>query len=128
MLARREVELMRAGKRFITLDLLINFPDRSQDSIKSKRRQNSYRAVLEELLELDDIGEAQTPEATTPNAIVPPVNVASVGTVPVDRLDNTFRRAIVEYVGNLPALIERTFTESTESLRFTVFKTVFRCV
>lgn len=59
LLARREVELVRAGVRFINQSLVEAFPERTLEAIKGKRKQPVYRRIVAELLEQPADDEAE---------------------------------------------------------------------
>lgn len=50
LLARREVELTQQSVKFINQALLDVFPDRLLESIKGKRKQLTYKALVQEML------------------------------------------------------------------------------
>lgn len=49
LLAKREVELLRAGARFINIALHNSFPGRTLESIKGQRRSAAYRELVRRL-------------------------------------------------------------------------------
>lgn len=84
LLARKEAELAQQGEKFLNQALSECFPERSFDSIKSKRRQLAYREAVKRILE------------TIPADV-------DEGTNGVEQLDAVnFRQNIAEYLMSLP--------------------------
>lgn len=83
LLARKEVELMRQDVRFINQALFELFPERSVESIKGKRKQPAYRALIQELMNS--------------------VQYATDNTQCVEGIDTVdFRTEIANFLGALP--------------------------
>lgn len=51
LLAKKEAELVQQGKRFINQALYQSFPERTLESIKSKRKQPAYRDAVKHYLD-----------------------------------------------------------------------------
>lgn len=49
MMARKELELIASGERFINKKLAVLFPTRSVDAIKKCRQRDNYKATIEQL-------------------------------------------------------------------------------
>lgn len=49
LLAKREVELRRAGSRFLNVDLRNSFPARTLESIKGQRKKDEYKQLVQRL-------------------------------------------------------------------------------
>lgn len=60
LLARKEVELLQSGTKFINQALLQSFSDRSLEAIKGKRKQPSYRQLVSDLMEQSSGNKADT--------------------------------------------------------------------
>lgn len=87
LLARREVALSWQGERFLNQALSSEFPERTFDSIKSRRKQEVYRRIVQEMLEetSDEDDVAEIDEGQQTNA------------------SDEYSREITEFLESLPA-------------------------
>lgn len=92
LLARREVELVQQGERFLNQALSRDFPERTLESIKSKRKNPAYRRMVVDLL---DAVPADLDDGT------------SVGS---DENDCDYKSAIVDFLASIPAPTSANFS------------------
>jgi len=85
MLARREAELVLRETRFMNQALLRDFPDRTLEAIKGKRKQAAYRKLVQKFVE----GMA----ADLDGDVIPDI---------VDYDAGDYRSAIADYIVALP--------------------------
>lgn len=89
MLARKEVELLRQGEKFVNQALVLSFPERSLESIKGKRKQPAYRALVQEFLRSV---QSNSDDSIEPSADTNMANI-NVGT--------NYEIAILNYINSL---------------------------
>ncbi|CAL1672205.1 unnamed protein product [Lasius platythorax] len=95
LLFARKSELVQQGEKFINQALVKDFPERTLESIKSKRKQPAYRKVVADMLESTS---AEMDDGT--------VTASDTG----DNVD--YKTTIVEFLASLPAPGDDSFSSA----------------